>query len=157
MTSDPFAPTYTGPDDVPSDWEDDIYMEDDDTPDSSPDCGPLHDVVTVQSDCKSLKDKGLLTSYWKVATGDEKQEMISRGFQQLRDRHEENMGENAHQKRLKKSRERALARERQQKHRDRSRERKIANNWIPGQKRVCFTHINITLLLIINKETCVIP
>lgn len=108
---------------------------DNDAPDSA--------LVTVQSSRKASKNKGLLTSYWKVATSDQKAEMVSREFQKLRDNHEQYIEEHAHQERLRKSRVRALARECQQKHRDRSRERKITNNWVPGQKHVRFPHINI--------------
>ena len=65
--------------------------------------------------------------------------MTYRVFQQLQDKHEQETEEHAHQKTLSTSRVRALAHEPQQKHRDRSRERKIANSWVPGQKRVRLT------------------
>jgi hypothetical protein len=62
--------------------------------------------------------------------------MIFRGFQQLQDRHEENMED---QERLRRSRVRALARELQQKHRDTSRERKVGF-LVRNVEHVRFTH-----------------
>jgi hypothetical protein len=61
-TSDPFAPSDTGLDDIPPltghNWEDDFYVDDNSTLDSSPWCG--HTAEQLQSS----EAKGLLTSYW---------------------------------------------------------------------------------------------
>jgi hypothetical protein len=77
-----------------------------------------------------------ITSYWKIATPTEKEEMNQRHFQKIADNYEKATADAEEDKRRKLARGRTLVRERQQAHRDRSREKKIEAGWVPGKKRV---------------------
>lgn len=84
-----------------------------------------------------------ITSFFRVATEEEKQEANQSEFQQVRDQQDNALAEEARERQRKVARGRASARERQQAHRDRSKEKKLKAGWEPGQKRVRFLYVSI--------------
>jgi hypothetical protein len=58
------------------DWEDDFYVEDDDTLDSSPYCGPLPDVVTanLRRPKVFLHHTGMISRGFSTTTGPARRE-----------------------------------------------------------------------------------
>jgi hypothetical protein len=83
------------------------------------------------------KKQGKLTTFWKKATQEEKEEANHRGFQELRETFEERQAEEAWKTRTRKAQIRTNNRAAQERCRAKARAEKIAGGWIPaGNKRV---------------------
>jgi len=88
---------------------------------------------------KTAKDhtqQSKLSKFWKVHSLEEKQDHLSRHFEQMKVDHEAREVRDVEKRRKEKARTRVADRERQQRHRDKEWKERVAGGWIPGQKRV---------------------
>ncbi|KAJ6572370.1 hypothetical protein B0H10DRAFT_2237539 [Mycena sp. CBHHK59/15] len=79
--------------------------------------------------------KPKITAYWKVETAAEKAVRMEREAREYSGRAEEQRLREMEATRMKAAQKRAYATERMQRFRIRERDEKMANGWIPGQKR----------------------
>jgi hypothetical protein len=77
-----------------------------------------------------------ITSYFRIETTVEKAERMEREAREYAEQAEENRLREVEAKRRKAARKRVQATERMHRYRERARNLKIAEGWIPGQKRV---------------------
>ncbi|KAF7328312.1 DDE superfamily endonuclease [Mycena sanguinolenta] len=78
---------------------------------------------------------GKITSFWKVETAEEKTVRLEKDGRKYAERAEQVQLREVEEKRKKMARERVDANERMQRYRKRKREERIAEGWVPGQKR----------------------
>ncbi|KAJ7472584.1 hypothetical protein FB451DRAFT_299473 [Mycena latifolia] len=109
---------------------------DTDGEDSPPPAAPAPSTVPRSTTTQGSCPKPKITSYWRVETPEEKAVRMERDAREFAARAEEVRLREIDANRMKAARKRADATERMQRFRERGREEKIANGWIPGQKRV---------------------
>jgi hypothetical protein len=82
------------------------------------------------------KANGKIESFFQVETAEARSERNSRDFEGIAETKEEQDLQDAYGLARRKARQRQCERERQSKHRDKVRIQKVADGWIPNQKRV---------------------
>jgi hypothetical protein len=133
------------PDDLPGlvaitdgeDEDDDDDSSDDDT--SSPPEAPQPAQPTpqpAQPAKPATAGKGRITSFWKVETPDERAVRLEKNAREYAAQSEQKRLREVDEQRKKTARARVDGNERMRRHRERVRDAKIAEGWVPGQKRV---------------------
>jgi hypothetical protein len=90
----------------------------------------------IQGSKRAAAGKDNITGYWKVETAEEKTVRLEKDAREYSEQAEEVRQREVEEKRKQRARDRERANVHMRRHRERLREEKIADEWIPGKKRV---------------------